>query len=72
MVTVDLSKKVSTPQEKFLKNGKNKTMLISFLRDNLREYGFSILKLRQMPTFSLLKWLYKKPEMDQMLFMLTK
>ena len=47
-------------------------MLISFLRDNLREYGFSILKLRQMPIFSLLKWLYKKPEMDQMLFMLTK
>ena len=28
--------------EKFLKNGKNKTMLISFLKDNLREYGFII------------------------------
>ena len=27
---------------KFLKNGKKKTMLISFLRENLREYGFNI------------------------------
>ena len=36
VVTVYLRKKVSTPQEKFLRKGKNKTMLISFLRDNLR------------------------------------
>ena len=36
VVTVDLRKKVSTPQEKFLRKGKNKTILISFLRDNLR------------------------------------
>ena len=42
IVTVDLNKKVNRLQEKFVKNGKNKMMLISFLRDNLREYGFNI------------------------------
>ena len=42
IVIVDLNKKVNISQEKFLKNGKNKTMLISFLRDNLREYGFNM------------------------------
>ena len=35
IVTVDLNKKVNRSQEKFVKNGKNKMMLISFLRDNL-------------------------------------
>ena len=40
--TVDLNKKVNISPEKFLKNGKKKTMLISFLRDNLQEYGFNI------------------------------
>ena len=40
IVTIDLNKKPNTSQEKFLKNGTSKTM--SFLRDNLREYGFNI------------------------------
>ena len=40
IVTVDVHKKVNTSQEKFLKNGKNKTNLISFLRDILRKCGF--------------------------------
>ena len=37
IVTVDVNKKVNTSQEKFLKN---KTKLVSFLRDILRKYGF--------------------------------
>ena len=41
IVRVDLNKEKNISQEKFLKNGKNKTILISFLRDNLRKYGFS-------------------------------
>ena len=42
VIAVDLNKKVNTSQEKFIKNVKNKPMLISFLRDNLRKYGFNI------------------------------
>ena len=45
-VTVDLNKKVNISQEKFLKNGKNKATLISFLRDNLRKYEFNISEAR--------------------------
>ena len=41
-VTVTLNKKVEVSQETFLKSGKNKTMLISFLGDNLRQTGFRI------------------------------
>ena len=40
IVTIDLNEKPNISQEKFLKNGTSKTM--SFLRDNLREYGFNI------------------------------
>ena len=40
-VTVDLNKRVTVAQEKFLKNGRNQTMMISFLCDNLREHGFT-------------------------------
>jgi hypothetical protein len=43
-VTVTLNKKVEVSQDIFLKNGKNKTMLILFLGDHLREYGFKIFK----------------------------
>ena len=45
-VTVDLNKRVTVAQEKFLKNGRNKTMLISFLCDNLREHEFTIREAR--------------------------
>ena len=45
-VTVDLNKRVTVAQEKFLKNGRNKNMLISFLCDNLREHEFTIREAR--------------------------
>lgn len=45
VIAVDLNKKVNTWQEKFIKNVKNKPMLISFLRDNLRKYGFNIFEV---------------------------
>ena len=45
-VIVDLNKQVDISQEMFLKNGSNKTILISILSENLRENGFIIFQAK--------------------------
>ena len=59
-VSGDLNRKVETKQAKFLKNGKNKTMLISFLRDDLLEHGYQIFEAKGDADTLIVKVAYQK------------
>ena len=64
---VDLNKKINISPEKFLKNGKKKTMLISFLRENFREYGFNIFEATAGTDTLIAKVTVQEARHDQML-----